>query len=66
MEKQKQDIIESIQKALSSEMTFIQDRDMNTIDKLNAMDILWNTIKFLDNYDKNIEILNKNKWEKDK
>lgn len=64
MNKQKQDIIESIQKALTSEMTFIQDRNMNTIDKLNAMDILWNTIKFLDNYDKNIEILKK--WEKER
>jgi len=64
MNKQKQDIIESIQKALTSEMTFIQDKDMNTIDKLNAMDILWNTIKFLDNYDKNIEILKK--WEKER
>lgn len=64
MNKQKQDIIESIQKALTSEITFIQDRNMNTIDKLNAMDILWNTIKFLDNYDKNIEILKK--WEKER
>ena len=64
MNKQKQDIIESIQKALTSEITFIQDRNMNTVDKLNAIDILWNTIKFLDNYDKNIEILKK--WEKER
>lgn len=59
MNKQKEKMIDKIQMALLSEMELIREDKTRTIqDKLEEIDVLNDTIKFLDNYEENIEILN--------
>ena len=59
MDKQKQEMINKIQMALLSEMEFIRkDNNKDVREKLSEVDVLYDTYKFLDNYEENVKILN--------
>ena len=56
----KKEMILKITKYLAEQSDKIMsDKSLSTKDKLSQMDIVLNTTKFLTDYDKNIEILNK-------
>ena len=56
----KEEMISKIQKALLKEIEFVrQDRSKTTDEKVVQVDILFDTVKFLDNYDENVKVLNK-------
>lgn len=67
----REEIIDKIQDLLLKEGKILQnDKEMPKKDKLDKVDVLLNLVKFLDNYDENIEILNKhireNRWKGDR
>lgn len=56
----KEQIIDKLIRALQSEGEFIrQNQDMSMQEKLSEMDVLLDTMKFLQGYDENVKILNK-------
>ena len=60
MNEAKEEMINKIQKALSKEIEFVRmNNDIELDDKVKQIDILFDTIKFLKDYDENIKILNK-------
>ena len=55
----KEEIIDKIQDLLLKEGKILQsDKEIPIKDKLDKVDVVLNTFKFLNNYDENIEILN--------
>lgn len=53
-------MIKKIQIALSKEIEFVRiNENIKLEDKMDEVDVLLDTIKFLKNYDRNIEILKK-------
>ena len=59
IDRQRKEIIEEIQNALLSESELIRADGKPILDKLGKIEVINNTIKFLDNYDENIKALNK-------
>ena len=58
--KPKEEMINKIQTALASELEYIRlEKGKTTEDKMDEIDVILDTIKFLKNYNKNIEILKK-------
>ena len=56
----KKEIIQKIQTALSKEIEFVrQEKGKTTEEKMAEIDVLLDTIKFLNNYDENVKVLNK-------
>jgi len=56
----KEEMISKIQKALLKEVEFIRENPKISLDdKVTQVDVLFDTVKFLDNYDENIKVLNK-------
>lgn len=59
MEKQKQEMADKIKKALSSEIELIRTNKDKTLEqKMLEVDVLLDTIKFLDNYEEHTKVLN--------
>lgn len=60
MSKEEKEIIKKIQKALSNEIDFIrQEKEKTTESKITQINVLLDTMKFLQNYNENVEVLNK-------
>ena len=59
MDERKEKIIKGIQDALLSELEFIRADNRDIQDKLGEIDVLNDTIKFLDNYEEHTKVLNK-------
>lgn len=56
----KEETINKIQDLLLEEGKTLQDnKEIPTRDKIERVDVLLNLVKFLDNYDENIEVLNR-------
>ena len=56
----REEIIDKIQDLLLKEGKILQNnKEMPIKDKLDKVDVVLNLVKFLDNYDENIETLNK-------
>ena len=70
--KTQQEIIDKLQKALLKEVEFIREHTNRTTDeKIAQVDVLFDIVKFLNNYDENVKILNrhylsKSKFDRDK
>ena len=66
----KKKIIDNIQKFLAQKGRTIQeDKETSVSDKCVQMDVILDTMHFLEDYDRNVEILNKNlqdtRWERE-
>ena len=56
----KERIIDKIESALLSEIEFVRmEQNKTTEEKMVEIDVLFDTIKFLSNYDENVKVLNK-------
>lgn len=64
--KAKEDMINKIRTALSKEIEFIRiNNEIDLDEKVEQIDVLFDTIKFLKNYDENIKILNRYRTDKE-
>lgn len=55
----KEEIINEIQESLLQKADILRNADLNTSDKLDILNVILNTYKFLQNYDYNIAVLQK-------
>ena len=63
--KAKEEMINKIQTALSKEIEFIRiNNEIELDEKVEQIDVLFDTIKFLKDYDENIKILSKYRMDK--
>lgn len=61
----KKDMIDKIQTALLNEVEYIRmNKNKTTEEKVDEIDVLFDTVRFLKDYEKNVEILKKAKREK--
>lgn len=51
--------IQRLSNLLTTQANYVMNSDLDTFDKADELDVILNTIKFLSEYDENIEALNK-------
>lgn len=63
----KKEVIKKVQTALLNEVEFIRmSKNRNTDAKIDEVDVLFDIVHFLDDYEENVKVLNKHIKEKEK